>query len=220
VDVADTRSRLIVTAMQLFCEKGYNSTSIADVLKSAEVNSGSLYHFFPAKADLLAAVLDMYRDGIHRMLLDPAWAGVDDPIERIFALLARYRQSLVDTDCFYGCPIGSLSLELHEPDEPVRERLVENFRAWIDAVEDCVLAARRRLPRDLDRRELAQFVLTVMEGGVMQARTFRDVAYFDAAVRQLRRYVDGLQRAGPFPRKGSGASPPGRATKKRTKARA
>jgi TetR/AcrR family transcriptional repressor of nem operon len=196
MNLTDTRSRLVLTAMQLFWEKGYNSTSIADVLQTAKVNSGSLYHFFPGKSDLLAAVLDMYHDGIRPMLLEPAWSGVVDPIEKIFALLARYRQSLVDTDCFYGCPIGSLALELHEPDEPVRERLAKNFSAWIDAIEDC-LRQTKRLPADVNRRELAQFVLTAMEGGVMQARTFRDVAYFDAAVRQLRHYMLRLGRERP-----------------------
>jgi hypothetical protein len=130
------------------------------------------------------------------MLLEPAWAGVDDPVERIFALLARYRKSLVDTDCFYGCPIGSLALELHEPDPAVRERLAKNFSAWIEAIEECLSQAKTRLPTDQDPRELAQFVLTTMEGGVMQARTFRDIEYFDAAVRQLRRYFKCLEPAG------------------------
>ena len=198
---SDTRTRLVLAAMQLFWEKGYNSTSIADVLHTAKVNSGSLYHFFPGKSDLLAAVLDMYQEGIRPMLLEPAWAGVSDPVEQIFALLARYRKSLVDTDCFYGCPIGSLALELHEPDPAVRERLARNFSAWIDAIEECLLHARARLPTDLNRRELAQFVLTTMEGGVMQARTFRDVDYFDAAVRQLRQYFKRLERADEAPRK-------------------
>jgi TetR/AcrR family transcriptional regulator, transcriptional repressor for nem operon len=192
----DTRTRLVLAAMQLFWEKGYNSTSIADVLQTARVNSGSLYHFFPGKSDLLAAVLDMYHDGIRPMLLEPAWAGVSDPLERIFALLARYRKSLLDTDCFYGCPIGSLALELHEPDPAVRERLAKNFSAWIDAIAECLLQAKARLPPNLKRRELAQFVLTTMEGGVMQARTFRDIEYFDAAVRQLRQYFARLERTG------------------------
>jgi len=191
-DPRGTRRRLVLAAMQLFWEKGYNSTSIADVLQTAKVNSGSLYHFFPGKSDLLAAVLDTYHDGIRRMLLEPAWAGVVDPIDKIFALLARYRRSLVDTDCFYGCPIGSLALELHEPDQPVRERLAKNFRAWIDAIDDCLQQAKGRLRADVNRRELAQFVLTTMEGGVMQARTFRDIAYFDAAVSQLRHYIHHL----------------------------
>jgi TetR/AcrR family transcriptional regulator, transcriptional repressor for nem operon len=188
-----TRTRLVMTAMQLFWEKGYNSTSIADILKGAEANSGSLYHFFPAKTDLLVAVLDLYHQGIGPMLLQPAWEGVKDPIERIFALLARYRKSLQDTECFYGCPIGSLALELHEPDLPVRLMLVKNFEAWIDAIEVCLNEARSSLAADVDVREVAQFVLTVMEGGVMQARTFRDIDYFDAGVRQLRQFLALLQ---------------------------
>jgi TetR/AcrR family transcriptional repressor of nem operon len=192
----DTRTRLVLAAMRLFWEKGYNSTSIADVLHSAKVNSGSLYYFFPGKSELLAAVLDLYHDGIRPMLLEPAWAGVSDPVERIFALLARYRKSLLDTDCFYGCPIGSLALELHEPDPAVRERLAKNFSAWIDAIAECLSQAKARLPTDQPLRELAQFVLTIMEGGVMQARTFRDIEYFDAAVRQLRQYFQCLEPAG------------------------
>jgi AcrR family transcriptional regulator len=193
---ADTRTRLVLAAMQLFWAKGYNSTSIADVLLTAKVNSGSLYYFFPGKSDLLAAVLDMYHAGIRPMLLEPAWEGVSDPIERVFALLARYRKSLLDTDCFYGCPIGSLALELHEPDLAVRERLAKNFSVWIEAIAECLSQAKARLPTDLNRRELAQFVLTTMEGGVMQARTFRDIEYFDAAVRQLRQYFKCLEAAG------------------------
>ncbi|MGH8308336.1 MAG: TetR/AcrR family transcriptional regulator, partial [Steroidobacteraceae bacterium] len=98
----DTRARIVTAAMELIWEKGYNSTSIADILKRADVNGGSLYHFFPGKQDLLLAVLDMYRSGIDEMLLQPAWRGVKDPIERVFALLAAYRGMILSTDCFYG----------------------------------------------------------------------------------------------------------------------
>ncbi len=187
-----TRDRLVFTAMQLFWEKGYGSTSIADVLKQAEVNSGSLYHFFPGKQELLIAVLEAYHQGIRPMLLEPAWQGVDDPIEKVFALLARYRAALVQTECFYGCPIGSLALELHEPDPAVRELLTRNFQAWVGAVQECLEQAGSRLPAGLDRRELAGFVLTTMEGAVMQARTYRDVTAYDGAVNQLRRYMNSL----------------------------
>ena len=128
----DTRTRIVEAAMELFWLKGYGSTSIADILSRSQVNSGSLYYFFPGKQDVLVAVLEAYRDGIGPMLLEPAWAGVDDPVERVFALLGSYRRALVETDCTYGCPIGSLALELHEPDPPVRELLAANFNAWVD----------------------------------------------------------------------------------------
>ena len=185
----DTRDRIIEAAMELFWLKGYGSTSIADILSRSQVNSGSLYHFFPGKQDVLLAVLDRYRRGIGPMLLEPAWQGVDDPIERIFALLARYRSAIVSTDCEYGCPIGSLALEIHEPDLAVRELLAANFAAWVDAVRICLEAGHGRLPAGADLQALAEFILAVMEGGVMQARTHRDVGYFDRAVAQLRAHL-------------------------------
>ena len=190
----DTRTRLLVTAMTLFSEKGYDATSIADILKGAGANSGSLYHFFPTKQDLLIEVLKMYRDGIFPMLLMPAWEGVSDPIEKVFALLARYRQHLVATDCFYGCPIGNLALEIHEPDPPVRELIAVNFDGWVAAIEQCYRDAGARLPDDLDRHSLAVFTLTTMEGGVMQSRTHRNLKAFDSSVAMLRDYVTRLEK--------------------------
>lgn len=189
---SDTAGRIVGAAMELFWEKGYQSTSVADLLQRAGVHSGSLYHFFPGKQDVLIAVLDAYANGIHTMLLDPIWKDVPDPIDRVFALLAKYRALILQTGCTYGCPIGSLALELHEPDPPVRERLAANFLAWTSAVRDCIRAAKPRLAPDVDAEALAVFVLTTMEGGVMLARTYREVAPFDAAVAQLRRHFEHL----------------------------
>lgn len=193
-DTAPTAERLTMAAMTLFSEKGYGSTSIADILRAADANAGSLYHAFPTKQDLLLAVLDRYREGIHPMLLAPAWESVSDPIERVFALLAQYRRALEMTDCAYGCPIGSLALELHEPDPPVRAALAANFEAWVVAVRGCLDAGADRLPAGIDHGVLAQLVLSVMEGGVMQARTHRSLAAFDASVACLRDYFDRLAR--------------------------
>ena len=188
----DTRTRIVEAAMELFWLKGYNSTSIADILSRSQVNSGSLYYFFPGKQDLLLAVLEAYRDGIGPMLLEPAWSGVDDPLDRLFALLGSYRRAIVETDCEYGCPIGSLALELHEPDPAVRALIAANFDAWIAAVANSLGDAAHRFPAGTDLRAIAELALNVMEGGVMQARTYRDVAYFDRSVAQLRSCLDAL----------------------------
>ena len=180
--------------MELFWLKGYGSTSIADILSRTQLNSGSLYHFFPGKQDLLLAVLEAYRDGIGPMLLDPAWDGVEDPIERVFALLGSYRRALIETECTYGCPIGSLALELHEADPIVRERLAENFTGWVEAVQTCFDLAAHRFPPGTDTRSLAEMAFNVMEGGVMQSRTYRQIEPFDRAVAQLRLHVDALTK--------------------------
>jgi TetR/AcrR family transcriptional regulator, transcriptional repressor for nem operon len=191
---SDTRNRILMTAMELFWEKGYNSTSVSDILSRSQIHSGSLYHFFPGKQDVLVGVLEFYRDGIEDNLLNPAWEGVDDPIERIFALLAGYRMQLVLTDCTYGCPIGNLALEIHEPDPKIRELLAANFSNWAGAIAGCLDQAGERLPAGTDRKALAEFVLTVMEGAVMQARTYRDLGHFDRNIAVLRGHFDLLEQ--------------------------
>src|SRR5437660_3110913 len=94
-----TKGKIVCSPMLLFAQKGYASTSVADILHAAGVNAGSLYYFFPGKQDVLLAVLEAYLRGIHPMLLEPAWQGVADPIDRVFALLERYRNHLVTTEC-------------------------------------------------------------------------------------------------------------------------
>lgn len=187
-----TRERLLAVAMRLFWEKGYQSTSIADILRESGTNSGSLYHFFPTKQDLLVGVLEQYRDGIGPMLLMPAWEGVEDSVERVFALLASYRRLLLESDFRLGCPIGNVALEVAEPDPVVRDRLVENFEAWTKAVAAC-LSASDALPVGVDPHRIARFALTTMEGGVMLARTYRDIAPFDEAVEQFRESLRALE---------------------------
>ena len=102
----------------------------------------------------------------------------------------------------------------------MRKARAGNFNAWVDAVERCLLEADLRMPNRRDRRELAEFVLTTMEGGVMQARAHRDVAYFDRAVRQLRTYFGYLERdtarvPASVPRAAAGRILPGRTPRKR-----
>lgn len=186
----NTRDRLIDVAMELFHSQGYQATGIAQILKKAAVNSGSLYYFFPTKEDLLLAVLDKYKLMLHPVLLEPIWSRIDDPVEKIFGLLDGYRQMLMATECNYGCPIGNLALEVGHSHAKARQLLADNFKGWRDAVKDCLDHAGDRLPAELDRDQLASFVLTVMEGAVMQARTERSLKPFDDSVTQLRDYFE------------------------------
>lgn len=190
--ILTTRERLLTVATRLFLEKGYNATSVAGILRESDTNSGSLYHFFATKQDLLIGVLDQYRDGIETLLFEPVWSGVADPVERIFALLEGYRRMLVESEYRLGCPIGNIALEIAAPDASVRERLVENFEAWTEGVERCLDEAGERIPDGVDRRALARCALITMEGGVMLSRAYRDIGPFDQAVAGYRDYLKRL----------------------------
>jgi AcrR family transcriptional regulator len=187
-----TRERLVEAARNLFWEQGYTATGIAQVLAAAGARSGSLYHFFPTKEDLLLAVLGWYRANLGPQVVEPVFERVRDPIERIFGILDGYRRGLLATKFQRGCPVGNLALELGNSHPAARALLAENFDAWRRVIEQCLDEAAGRLPRSLDRKRLALFVLTTMEGAVMLARTYRKIEPYDAAVTQLRDYFDRL----------------------------
>ena len=195
-DAKATRERLVDAARDLFLRQGYTATGIAQILQAAGANSGSLYHFFPTKEDLLLAVLDWYRNHIWSDLLGPIFDRVSDPIERIFALLDGYRQMLLMTEFTHGCPIGNLAIEVCESIPSAREVININFTNWQKAIQQCLDEAAGRFPDDVDTTQLATFVLTTMEGGVMLARSYRSLEPFDAAVTQLRDYFDRLIKQG------------------------
>lgn len=54
-----TSNQILQTALSLFCDKGYYSTSIGELAQHAEISKGLLYHYFKNKADVLAALVDM-----------------------------------------------------------------------------------------------------------------------------------------------------------------
>ena len=80
-----TRQRLIRSAVQLFGERGYASTPVSAIADAAGVSHGLLYHYFPGKTDLVAAIFqESIRD------VRESWARADaepDPRRRLIALL-------------------------------------------------------------------------------------------------------------------------------------
>lgn len=185
-----TRDRLVEAALHLFWLQGYAATGIAQILGQARANAGSFYYLFKTKEELLLAVLDLYVLSLEPVVVRPVSERHADPIDRIFGLLAFYRHNLVATECTYGCPIGRLALEIPGERRRVHKRLADNFDGWSAAVERFLHDARDRFPEDTNMATLSRFVLTVMEGGVMQSRAHRDLAPFDASVEHLRNYVN------------------------------
>ena len=196
-EALSTRDRLIDSARYLFWERGFAGTSMADLLEHSKVNSGSFYHFFESKEALLREVLNGYLNLLRPMVIDPAFALADEPVERIFAILAGYRERILATNCQYGCPLGRLALEIDPENRPAHKLIADNFQGWIGAIRDCVEQLGDRLPEGTDQEALATYVLVVMEGGVMLSRSYGAVEPFDRAVQQLREHFRLLLQQGP-----------------------
>jgi hypothetical protein len=134
-------------------------------------------------------------------VLKPAFARSHDPIQRLFAILEGYRLLLEATHFELGCPIGNLALEVSNSQKKARKLIVENFRAWCDAVRSLITASGDRFPPDIDPAALATHVLATMEGAVMLARAYRSFEPFDQTINQLKDYIGRLAQDASKPKK-------------------
>jgi len=200
----NTRDRIIEAARRLFFQQGYTATGMSEILKAADVRSGSLYYFFPSKAHVLRAVLETYLGLLEPDILRPAFERVADPLERLFAVLDGYRQLLQTSNFELGCPIGNLALELSTSHPRARPLIAENFEAWSIAITALIESFADRLPPDVQPEALARHAQATMEGAIMLARAYHSFEPFDQAVRQLRDYFERLLRDGASSRRVAG----------------
>lgn len=184
----DTKNRILEVAARLFAEQGYHATGVAGILRSGGVKSGSLYHFFASKEDLLVAVMQHHLDSLRPRFLDRAVAEslTDDPLDHVFSLLGIYRRSLLVSHATLGCPVGSLALEVGSSMPRVRALTEKYFGIWVAQVLIWLDEAGSRLPAALDRDALAHQVLAVAQGGIVQARAAESLEPYDKCVTQLR----------------------------------
>lgn len=187
---SSAKRKILRTASNLFWHNGFESTSVGDILGETGLGSGTLYWFFDSKEELLSEVLESYLGKLESVLAAPALAKSEDPRERISLIFDFYRRQLIDYDFELGCPIGNIVLELGDRYPAVRIKTENLFTAWRNMITRCLQPAADRFRSGDEMDSLAMFVLTTMEGGVMQARAHKDIGYFDESVHHLMSYLD------------------------------
>src|ERR1700754_2959227 len=130
-----SRAALVDSAALLFRRQGYAATGVNQILESAEVKAGSLYHHFPdGKQELAAAVVDAVGGDIERRLRgfldsDPAVADIVDAwIDLLSAGLSSDQRD--------GCPIEPIATESVNASPQVREASGLVFGGWWLAIAD------------------------------------------------------------------------------------
>jgi len=86
VTAAETRERLLRAAADVFAERGYDGTRVADIAAAAGVSNGALYAHFASKADLLTGALR--RHG-RNLLADMFAADPDQSVVELLLLVGR-----------------------------------------------------------------------------------------------------------------------------------
>jgi TetR/AcrR family transcriptional regulator, transcriptional repressor for nem operon len=182
-DSADTAARILDVAERLVQSRGFNGFSYADVASELKITKASLHYHFAGKAELGKALIGRYADRFENALGEIDGQGGDAPAKlaayaRIYADVLRARRM---------CLCGMLAADYDTLPKPMRDAVIRFFdenEAWLTGVlEQGEEAGTLRL--DGPASEAAQALVSGLEGALLIARPYGDVARFQAAATRL-----------------------------------
>jgi TetR/AcrR family transcriptional regulator, transcriptional repressor for nem operon len=160
LDVAEARAR----------SHGFNGFSFRDIATEIGVKSASIHYHFPTKADLGVALAVRYRTAFLNAVGDPR---APTPAKALQRMISVFRSSITDADAM--CLCGMLGAERDGLPEMVQFEVMRFFEECQKWLADCYQAA--------PRPELnAATALALLEGGLLVARSLKEVKVFDSAI--------------------------------------
>lgn len=178
------RQRIVQAADRLFYEHGYSQTSFSDIADAATIPRGNFYYYFKSKDEILTAVIDERMRTV-AALFDDWDSASDQPLERLkgcAAVLVGRQQEVL---C-YGCPMGSLNMELVKSPEHLRVQAMRLFDVFLDWMQTQFEA----LGKGGTSRVLALRLLGDMQGVALMASVYRDGDYLMREVRRIQCWLD------------------------------
>ena len=183
VEAADTASRILDVAERLVQTRGFNGFSYADVAAELKISKPSLHYHFPSKAELGEALIGRYAVRFADALL-----AIDDRGDGAAAKLDAYASIYADVLKEQRmCLCGMLAADYDTLPAPMRDAVVRFFNeneAWLTRVLEQG-AEEGTLHLSGSASEAAQAIVSGLEGALLIARPYGDVARFQAASTRL-----------------------------------
>jgi TetR/AcrR family transcriptional repressor of nem operon len=180
---ADTASRILDVAERLVQRRGFNGFSYADVAAELGITKASLHYHFAGKGELGQALVQRYAAHFAAALEEIDTGGGDAPAKlaayaRIYADVLRQKRM---------CLCGMLAADYDTLPRPMRGAVIRFFddnETWLTGVfEQGQAEGSVRL--DGSAGEAAQALVGGLEGALLVARPYGEVARFEAAATRL-----------------------------------
>jgi len=178
-----TASRILDVAERLVQTSGFNGFSYADISVDLNITKASLHHHFATKAELGRALIVRYSE-----VFSGALEAIDRKGGSPLAKLERYAK--LYEDVLRGerlCLCGMLAAEYGTLPQPLQEEIRRFFdvnEVWLAGIIEQGRRAKMFHSRGTSR-EVARMLISALEGAMLVARPYNDVARFASAAKQV-----------------------------------
>ncbi|MFI7405125.1 ScbR family autoregulator-binding transcription factor [Streptomyces sp. NPDC049541] len=167
-----TRATIITAAADLFDRRGYESTSLSDIVEHAQVTKGALYFHFAAKEDLAHAIMELQSKASHEVTKELDGRGYSS-LETLMRITFGIARLSVEG------PIPRAALRLATGEVAVRPPLRHPFTEWRDLATRKLLGAVKEsdVHPDIDVDAVAHSLVSFFVGTRVVGRSLEPVAH-------------------------------------------
>jgi TetR/AcrR family transcriptional repressor of nem operon len=182
---------VLAKAVSLFWLKGYNGTSMQDLVDALGISRSSLYDTYVDKHTLYLKALEFYRDSSGSQLYDIV-AQTASAKEALEQLLRFVINGLLKDKEHKGCFMVNAEVEVAPHDAEIRDIVCKNDQQ----VEEAFYRAVRKgqdsgeISGKKDARALARFFLNTVKGIRVSAKSTSDRAFFDDIIKSSLSVLD------------------------------
>lgn len=178
-------------AMQAFWSKGYEATSMQDLVDTMGVNRGSIYDTFGDKRALYIEALKRYSNSEVTATLSKVRAG-RNPREAIQALFDGLIADAVVKKSRDGCFLVNTALELAPHDTDIEKLVAKGFKAIQTYFRELITdgQALGEINLDINARDVARMLLAAMIGIRVISRSWPEKSLLNSIVAQAMALLD------------------------------
>jgi TetR/AcrR family transcriptional repressor of nem operon len=190
-----TRRDIVEKAAPLFNQKGFEGTSLADLMQATGLQKGGIYRHFSGKRELAAEAFDYAWERAVRGRLDGV-ADVPDGVDRLKKTIANFverRAGLVPG----GCPLMNTAVEADDGNPVLRARARRALQGWTERLSRITAEGiqKHQIDRSVAPRKLSQLIISSLEGALLISRLQNDEEPLRAMRQHLDEYLEQSVRA-------------------------
>ncbi|MBE4601115.1 TetR/AcrR family transcriptional regulator [Vibrio navarrensis] len=162
----------LLTAMKVFWSKGFEATSMADLLVATGLSKSSLYSTFGNKRSLFLAAFEMYRK--ERMVMLRGYLSSEatafGSIKSFFEMVLMHAQQ---EERPFGCMSCNEAVEFGPHDTEILDLIKRDFQGIEDELAFAISQGIEdgSIPRDKEPKKLARFLTVTHQGIQIMARS-------------------------------------------------
>jgi TetR/AcrR family transcriptional repressor of nem operon len=176
-------SEVLGKAVKLFWLKGYNATSMQDLVDTLGISRSSLYDTYVDKHTLYLKALDFYQTTALQQICDIA-SKTDSAKHAIRQLLEFVTNNLLSDKQHKGCFLLNAEVEVASHDAEVLSIICKNDRQIEDAILQIIERGQKsgEISKNKDAKGLTRFFVNTIKGIRVSSKSTNDRAFFNDIV--------------------------------------